>query len=193
MDAKHKIRPTRSTYIGILASMFALSVAILPVTCCAAAQVGVFFDREATRDVWSCHGSEVQVFTAYVIATGTEQMIGGAAYRLELDPHLQLVSAIYPAGIQIGDPMRTGVQVGFTECASGCYNTPVLISTLTLWREAWVYDAGLCITPYPPAGVVQIADCNGIIREVAGGCAWLWDPVPADVETWGAVKQLYGR
>jgi hypothetical protein len=88
----------------------------------------------------------------------------------------------------------TGVQVGFTECFSGYSGALVLISTLTLWTgDGYLDGAGLEVAPYPPAGVVQLADCEGNIRTVPGAGANIVDPVARDEQTWGAVKSLYGR
>jgi len=155
--------------------------------------VGIYFDTAATSNVGSFNGGYDTYHTAYVIATNAEATVGGAAYKLELDSRITLLAHTYPAGIQIGDPI-SGIQVGFTDCYVGYYGVPVLVSTLTLWTgNQLLSDAQMSITAYPPAGVVQLSDCEGNLRSVAGGTAYLSIPVAAENQSWSQIKTLYGN
>jgi len=90
--------------------------------------------------------------------------------------------------------LADGIMVGLTNCAFGFYGQPVLIATLSLWTgAALMNNAELNILPYPPEGAIQIADCNGYLRNIAGGRASLTIPVPAESKSWGQIKDMYGR
>lgn len=155
--------------------------------------VGIFFDEAATTNYGTFNGGMDQFHTAYIMAVNTESTVGGAAYKLELDPHITLLADTYPAGLQIGAPL-TGIQVGFTECFIGYYGVPVRVSTLTLWTGAnLLNEAQMRITAYPPAGTVQLSDCEGNLRNVAGGTAYLTIPVAAENHSWSQIKTLYGN
>lgn len=154
-------------------------------------KIGVFWDTAATQTNKQAKGGYDETQTAYIIAVDTEQTVGGAAFQLALAPGITLTNATYPAGIQVGTPLE-GIQVGFTNCYYGFYGNPVLISTLTLWTGANLIPNGtISILPYPPAGVIQLADCNANIRAVDGGVATLTIAVPTESSTWGGVKNLY--
>lgn len=187
MRARYRRLAGRSA--GAVVLMLALAGNVLsPVAAARAeAQIGVYFDSEATQIWMLCHQCPARMVTFYVIATGAAQTIGGVAFALDIDPQLVVLRAEYPSGVQIGD-LEDGIQIGFTRCAYGEAN--VLIATVTAWQFAGAVG-GICVAPYPPAGVVQLADCEGNLRAVAGGCAYLVDPIPVDVQTWGAVKGLY--
>lgn len=155
--------------------------------------VGIFFDLAATSVSGTFNGGYDQLHTAYVMAVNTESTVGGAAYKLELDSHISLMAHTYPAGIQIGEPL-SGIQVGFTDCYVGYFGVPVRISTLTLWTGAYLLnDAEMRIAAYPMAGVIQLSDCEGNLRNVAGGTAYLTIPVAAESHSWSQIKTLYGN
>ncbi|MHB8079123.1 MAG: hypothetical protein ACYDIE_07700 [Candidatus Krumholzibacteriia bacterium] len=155
--------------------------------------VGIFFDTAATITQGVFNGGYDQYQTAYIIVTNAEATVGGAAYKLELDSRITLLAHTYPAGIQIGEPL-TGVQVGFTDCYIGYYGVPVLVSTLTLWTgNQLLTDAQLHIAAYPPAGTIQLSDCEGNLRNVEGGTAYLTIPVAAENQSWSKIKTLYGN
>jgi len=156
-------------------------------------KIGIYFDTAATQTQGTFNGGFDTYHTAYIFAVDTEKLVGGAAFKLTMDARISLLSATFPAGVQIGTLLE-GIQIGFTDCAPGFYGTPVLCSTLTLWTGAnLLADAELRIDPYPLAGVIQLADCDGIITNVAGGTATLTIPVGAESDTWGQVKALYGE
>ncbi len=138
--------------------LIALTVAALAGASSAQPTIGVFFDKQGTQD--DANARAFDAVTAYIVATHTEQTVGGAAIPLQMDNRLALISAPFPAGIQIGD-LLSGIQIGFTKCYYGFYGEPVLLATMDLMPAVndWYY-AILNILPYPAAGVIQLADCN---------------------------------
>ncbi|MHB8077987.1 MAG: hypothetical protein ACYDIE_01855 [Candidatus Krumholzibacteriia bacterium] len=70
------------------------------------------------------------------------------------------------------------------------------MSTLTLrLLDSDLHATDVGVGPCPPAGAVQLADCDGFIREVPGGTALIINPgsVAATTESWGRIKALYAR
>jgi hypothetical protein len=160
-----------------------------------ATRIGVFFDTEAVHDIWwALPTSQPEVVTAYVLAVESEQLVGGCAYQLELDPHITLLGSTYPPGVCLGDPL-SGVRLSFNECLDGRGGSVVLVSTLSLqWTPRLWDQLAIRILPHPQVGAVQIIDCAGAARAVEGGRALLMTPeIAVEKATWGAVKSLYGR
>lgn len=153
--------------------------------------VGIYFDTAASSNYGTFNGGFNEYHTAYVMVTNAEATVGGVAYKLELDPRITLLAHTYPLGIQIGEPL-TGIQVAFTECYIGYFGVPVLASTLTLWTgDQLLTEAQLKISAYPQTGTIQLADCDGNLRNVEGGTAYLSIPVAAENQSWSKIKTLY--
>ncbi len=186
-------RPVFPARVLPLAAILALVVASagVPAAARAEATIGVYFDAEGNRTYLTCHQSPEMWLPLYVLATGADQMIGGVAFRLEVVGELYVLQTFYRPGVQIGSLLQ-GVQAGFTQCAYSPGDQPLLIATATAWKPALVDYARLRILPYPPAGAVQMSDCYGILRTVAGNVAYILDPIPVEAQTWGAIKALYG-
>ncbi len=156
-------------------------------------QVGIYFDLAATNAHATFNGGVDVFHTAYIMITNAEQTVGGAAFKLTMDPRIQLLNATFPAGVQIGQ-LTDGTQIGFTDCYAGFFGNPVLCATLTLWTGMnLLSNAELRIDPYPMTGIVQIANCLGELRTVGGGVATLTIPVGVETDSWGGVKSLYGN
>ncbi len=154
--------------------------------------IGIYFDPEATQTQATLTGGLDTIHTAYIYAVHTEQMVGGTAFKLTLDSRITLMGATFPEGIQIGSLLE-GIQIGFKDCSIG-YGAPVLCSTLSLWTGGATLDgAELRIDPYPRDGAIQLSDCDGNLRNVAGGVANLTVPVGAETDSWGRVKALYSE
>ncbi len=159
--------------------------------------VGVYWDQAGTQANHTANGGHDETHTAYVVAVNTERGIGGAAFKLEMDPRITMTGAIYPDGTQVGT-LADGIQIGFTDCHAGVYGLPVLIATLSLWTgDQLIPNGWLNIAAYPPAGAVQVWECGcgGCVHAHAadGGRATLTIPVPVEDKSWGEVKSLYGH
>ncbi len=184
----------KATAIGIVFSLLLLASARAASDSAEPPQLRVFFDAEATTTIFVCPACVSRSITAYVVATGSEQPVGGAAYRLSHNPFLELTGATYPPGSQVGDPL-TGVEVSLSGCSGGSGAGPVLVSTLTLLTSPdliWS-TAGIGVEPHPAAGAVLLRDCGGLPQEAGGGWAYITYVSAADERTWGTVKSLYSR
>ncbi len=158
-----------------------------------AAGIGVYFDPDARMDRWVCDDCANTFFTVYVIATGAEQWIGGAAYSLMMDPRLCLTSVTYPPGSQSGD-WWSGVEVTLADCRA-CAGAGVLLSTLTFTTYSPFFQSVICVGPPSSLSDPQLFDCGGLARAAEGLCAFITTPGPIalESESWGAVKALYDR
>lgn len=152
--------------------------------------IGVYFDEDATQYFAEFNGGLGELHTAYVFVTNSEQMVGGAAYKLELDPQIQLLQGVFPDGLAIGE-LVDGVEFGFSEAQLG-FGVPVLLATLTLTTfENLMDNAPLTITTHPEYGSPVITDHVGVQTDVLGWTSYLSIPVANDDVSWGAVKAMY--
>jgi hypothetical protein len=153
--------------------------------------IGVFFDEDATQYFASFNGGFGEVHTAYVFVTNAEQMVGGMAFKLDLDPQIMLLQTEYPAGLAIGN-ILTGVEIGLNEPVTAYYGVPALAATLTMTTfENLMDNAPLTVTTHPDYAAPIISDHNGYLREVLGWTSYLSIPVSNDNVSWGSVKALY--
>ncbi len=156
-------------------------------------KLSVFWDTAGTQTNLVTNGGYDVSHTAYLLVVDSEQTVGGVSYKLDIDPRISLTGHTYPAGIQIGTPLE-GIQVGMTDCYYGFYGQPVLISTLTFWTGNQIINDGyIDVVAYPPAGAIQLVDCQGMLRVIDGGRAMLNVVVSTEDKSWGEIKNLYER
>lgn len=173
--------------------LLTIALALLVVSPAAAqpASVGVYFDTAGTQTTAVLNGGYDEMHDAYLIGF-VETFVGGAACKLVLDPHIMLISAVYPAGMQIGD-LLNGVEMGFIDPIMGYFGLPVRLATLQLWTGANVFANGmLAVEPWAPRyESVLLADVGGNLIPAAGLTSWLTIPVSAPTSSWSQVKDLY--
>lgn len=173
--------------------LIALALAACAAVPAAAQQssIGVYFNAAGTQSTATLNGGYDELHTAYVIGFG-EMLLGGAAFKLDLDPRIVLVNATFPVGVQIGD-LVNGIEIGFQEPEIGFFGRPVRLATLTLFTGANLFaNAQLGVSPYlTKYNAVVVADGNGNLFEAEGRTAFLTIPVPSVSSTWGQVKGLY--
>ena len=183
----------KKCYGLILTSVLLLTAVTAAAQPPALPSVGVYFDEEGTALTGTFNGGADEFYAAYVIVFW-ESLVGGASYSLNLDPRLTLVNATYPLdGVQIGSPIDgCGVEVGLTTPAFGYYNTPVIISVLTLWSgDQIIYNGLICVEPHCNYEAVIVADRYAELYAACAGCAFITIPVGIESTTWGMVKNLY--
>lgn len=176
--------------IVVLAALVAFAVPAMAQT----PAIGVFFDMDATQTTATQNGGWDVQHVAYVMATNAEQMVGGGAYKLELDPRIMLIDAVYPAGIQNGSPTGTGVEVALTDAVVAYYGVPALLSTVTFTTmDNIMSNAPIAIGAMDRYTAPVISDHLGALSEVDGMTSYLTIPVPNDAQTWGSMKALYAE
>ena len=153
--------------------------------------VGVFFDTDATVTTATYNGGFDEFFTAYVIATGGPLLLGGAAYKVTLDPGITLVTTNYPPSVQIGDILN-GVEEGLYDPVFMDPDHPALLATMVITAGNNLLDqAALCVTNHPNYDTVMLSDNAGVLVPSEGACAYLTIPVANENRTWSDVKDLY--
>lgn len=146
--------------------------------------VGVYFNTAGTQNTAVFNGGVDETHTAFVLARA-EMLIGGAAFKLTLDPRIVVLGVAYPMGVQFGE-LATGVEVGLTEPLSGYFGVPVLIATLTLWTGANLIANGeINVVGHPAYGdMVVVANAGGDLFPGEGRTALLTIPVSAGDGSW---------
>ncbi len=148
--------------------------------------VGVYFDTDGTSNYLV---SDEFVNEAYVVVFA-ESMIAGAAFKMTMDPHQTLLNTVYPAGLQIGEPM-TGVELGMSEPVVGYYGNPAVVATLTLMTVNFGEVTNINIIAHPDYQNVIYADHTGVVFDADGLGAILSATVSNDSASFGEVKNLF--
>ncbi len=172
--------------------LFALALVAVAVPALAQETViGVYWDTDATEFVATLGGGTGTFHTAYVMVKDAEQVVGGMAFKLVLDPRILLVHTAYPNAINVGDPLA-GVQVALLDPAIAFFGVPAQACVLTLTTlDELMTNAPLTITNHPGYPEPVIANALGEQRYVGGWTSYLTVPVPADDTSWGEMKTLF--
>ncbi len=175
--------------IVVMAALIALAVPALAQT---EAAIGVYFDLDATQSTATSFGGFDVEHTAYVMATNSEQMVAGGAFKIVMDPRIIMLSSVYPPGINYGNPLVSGVEVAMTDAVVAYYGVPALLATLTLSTLDNLMDnAEIQIVSHSEYAAPTISNHLGALTEVAGDSAFLTIPVENEAQTWGSMKALY--
>jgi len=173
--------------------LLTIALVLLVVSPAAAQQasIGVYFNAAGTQTTGVFNGGYDVMHDAYLIAF-VETFVGGAACKLVLDPRIILLSATYPAGIQIGD-LLTGIEIAATDPIMGYFGQPVRLATLKLFTGANLLANGtLSVQPFTPNYAdVMVADVGGNLLTATGLTSWLTIPVATETNSWSHVKDLY--
>jgi type IV secretory pathway VirB2 component (pilin) len=171
--------------------LMAVALVALASPAMAGGSIGVYFDEAGTQMVGVFEGGMSQYHTAYVVAVGTEMWMGGAAFRVTLDPRIFIMSADYPDAIKLGEP-ADGVSVGFTDCRSGHEGNNVLVCVLQLWTgNELMTNAQIHVVDHPTEGGILVSDCSGHLSTATGVTTFLTVTVGDEPTSWGQVKGLY--
>jgi len=153
--------------------------------------IGVFFDEAGTQSSASLNGGVGEIHTAYVCAVDAEMMVGGASFKLVLDPQILLLTATYPAGLAIGE-ISAGVDLGLTDAIPAFMGGAAVLATLQLTTFDNLLDnAPMTITNHPNYATPIIADSQATLHAADGLTGYLSIPVPAESMTMSQVKVLY--
>jgi len=153
--------------------------------------IGVFFDDQASS-IWADFpGGVTQFHTAYVFAVNLDQMVGGMAFKLDMDPAIHVMGSEYPEAVNMGEP-KDGVGIGFQDCKSAYDGEPVLGCVMTLWTgNSLLANAEIRVVAHPGESGIMISDCDGNLTPVSGLTSFLSVTVDNESTSWGAVKTLY--
>ncbi len=153
--------------------------------------IGVYFDPQGRSTFEPAHLTPFPTYTAYVIAF-FENVVGGAAYKITMDPGFLVTQEVFPAGIQIGT-CTTGCEIGLTVPQFGFYHEPVLLETLTIMGFDDRYGSTrISVGPWEGRyETVLLSDHLGTLYPADGLESWIWCTVGTESATWGSVKSLY--
>lgn len=101
------------------------------------------------------------VYTGYVIIF-VEEVVSGAAYSMEVIGNEAIViSQAFPPGLQIGDALLGGVEIGLTDPVYGFLGTPVVISTIEVLNAVYPQPAHVELVIGAPNGYTTAVYANG--------------------------------
>lgn len=124
----------------------------------------VYWDAEGTIQ----DASEVEVgnaplpfYEGYVIIF-VEEVVSGAAYAMDVVGNDAIVvNQSFPPGLQIGDALTGGVEIGLTDPMYGFLGTPVVISEITVANVVYPNPAHVEIVVRAPDGMTNPIYANG--------------------------------
>lgn len=153
--------------------------------------IGVFFDVDGTQSSASLNGGVGEIHTAYVCAVDVEMMVGGASFKLVMDPQILLLTATYPPGLAIGE-ITEGVDLGLSDPLPAFGGGAAVLATVQLTTFDNLLDnAPLTITNSPGYATPIVADSQGYLFAADGQTGYLSIPVAAESMTMSQVKSLF--
>jgi hypothetical protein len=171
--------------------LVAAAVVALASPAFAGGTIGVYFDEAGTQQVGTFEGGLTQYHTAYVIVVGADQWVAGAAFKLNLDPRINVMSAEYPDAIKLGEP-ADGVSIGFNDCRNGWFGENVTVCVLNLWTGTEkMTNALIQVVDHPTEGGILLSDCDGHLSASSGLSSFLTVVLDDAATSWGQVKGLY--
>ena len=154
-------------------------------------EIGVFFDEAATLTTAIKNGGFTEIHNAWIMIRGAEMVVGGAAFKLTLDPRIFLLNATYANGLNLGT-VTTGVEMGLYNNVPVFGADAALLVSLELTTFVnLMTDAELVIGAHPNYDTVKVADSNAIMWNADGLTSLLTIPVGTENMAWGSVKSLY--
>jgi hypothetical protein len=154
-------------------------------------EIGLFWDEAGTQTVSTENGGVMEVHNAWVMVRNAEMMVGGAAFKLVLDPRIMILSATAAPGLIFGN-LTTGVEMGLYSYLPVFGTDPGLLYSLqmTTFNNLMV-DAQLQIVSHPSYDAPKVADNAAVSWTADGLTSYLTIPVKAEEMSWGQVKSLY--
>ncbi|MDO9171116.1 MAG: hypothetical protein Q7W29_04700, partial [bacterium] len=137
------------------------------------------------------NGGVTEIHNAWILVRNAEMMVGGAAFKLNIDPRVLILNATPAAGLIFGNP-ATGVEMGLYSYLPVFGTDPGLLYTLQLSTLNYLMvDAQLQIVNHPSYDAPKVADNNAVQWTADGLTSLLTIVVGAEEMSWGQVKSLY--
>jgi len=153
----------------------------------------VYFDEEGTETAAERNGGLGEVHSAYIMVREAEMMVGGAAFKLVMDPLIMLGNAQYASGFVIGS-VTSGVEMGLYEYLPVFGTAPGLLVSMDLITFDNLMDhAELTIVAHDNYDWPMVADNNALQHPSDGLTSYLTIAVPSEQKSWGDVKSLYNQ
>ncbi|MBK7702385.1 MAG: hypothetical protein IPI34_05550 [bacterium] len=154
-------------------------------------EIGLFWDAEGTETVSTQNGGFTEIHNAWIMVRNAEMMVGGAAFKLNLDPRVMILNATPAAGLIFGNP-ASGVEMGLYSYLPVFGSDPGLLYTLQLSTLNYLMvNAELAIVNHPEYDAPKVADNNAVQWSADGLTSYLTIPVETEQMSWGQVKSLY--
>jgi len=154
-------------------------------------EIGVFWDVEGTETVATQNGGVTEIHNAWIMVRNAEMMVGGAAFKLDIDPRIMILSATPADGLVFGS-LSAGVEIGLYSYLPVFGTDPGVLYSLqmTTFNNLMV-DAQLQIVTHPSYDAPKVADNSAVQWTANGLTSLLTIVVGAEEMSWGQVKSLY--
>ena len=154
-------------------------------------EIGVFWDEAGTETVSTQNGGVMEIHNAWVMVRNAEMMVGGAAFKLVLDPRIMILSATAAPGLIFGN-LTAGVEMGLYSYLPVFGTDPGLLYTVQMTTFNYLMvNAELEVVNHPSYDTPKVADNSAVSWTAEGLTSYLTIPVKAEEMSWGQVKSLY--
>lgn len=153
--------------------------------------VGVYFDEAGTVRDLSTNGGFGVTHTAYIMVREADMLVGGATFKLDLDPLIMLGTATPVDALVLGS-LTSGVEMGLYSYLPVFESDVGLLYTIDLITfDNLMVDAPLSISAHPNYDDVIVADSDAYQWVSEGLISTLTIVVPSEERSWGDVKNFY--
>ncbi|MBU0740807.1 hypothetical protein KKG45_04480 [bacterium] len=153
--------------------------------------IGIYFDEAGTVQHIEPNGGVGVTHTAYIMIKEAEMIVGGATFKLEIDPLIMLGSAVPVDALVLGS-LTSGVEMGlYTYMPVFGAGTGLLYTIDLITFNNLMTDAPLTISNHPNYDYPVVADNNAYQFEADGLTSTMTIVVPTENKAWGDVKNLY--
>ncbi len=128
--------------------------------------IGVYYDEEATNLYGFC-GLIPDMATGYIVVKDVEQLLGGAAFAIDVDPQVTVGSVVWADG-QIMGTYATGVEIGLYQPMPVFGDQFGVLGEMSLYSLTNVNNAPITVTSHPNYATPVVADVNALQYEAEG-------------------------
>jgi hypothetical protein len=128
--------------------------------------IGVYYDEEAV-DLYGFSGILPDIATGYIVVRDFNQLMGGAAFSIDVDPQVTVSGVAWADGLVQGDYV-TGLEIGLYAPIPVFGDQGGLLGEMTLYSFTHVNNAPITVTNHPNYATPVLADVNALQYEAEG-------------------------
>jgi len=153
--------------------------------------IGVYWDEAGTITTLNTNGGFGVTHTGYIMVKDAEMGVGGATFKLDLNPDIMLGGAT-PADALVLGSLTSGVEMGLYSYLPVYGSGVGVLYTIDLITfNNLMTDAELSISNHPSYDAPIVANTTAYSFESEGLTSTLTIVIPTENKAWGDVKNLY--
>ncbi len=134
--------------------------------------IGVYFDEEGTS-LGGFSGILPDVATGYILVKDANQLLGGAAFAIDVDPQIIVNGVVSWAPAQVVGDYVNGVELGLYAPIPVFEDQVGLLGTMTMFSVGNVSNAPITVTNHPNYETPVLANTQALQSEATGLTSYL--------------------